>query len=439
MKKICSLLLALVCIVCLCGAGAPVNPFNVTGTNMIVSFPDDYVIFGQKGPMTDNAAAAGLNQEMINTGIAGMQELGTLLMAIQLDGYDHILVDSNFFEGTRNMQDFTKFCRESGKSDAELLASLEEMTVFREREKEIEDSVNDTMEIVTVNGEKYGYAVGHFDSGDGFGNQYLQEYVTVKNGRYIRFDMVINGEPHADQVQTLRDIIQSIAYTRGADSFLSEAFGTVNGAALIPWIVLGVAVIVGIVVLVVLLRIRRKKHPKPKKGTPQGEPFPQGGPYTPPAPQNPGQPYMTRQPYQAGPRPQDAPPPSQWQPGAPQNAGNTQQGAYTPPVVQRSESQPPVTPPQQPVSEQPAPQEPVVSAQPPRTEPVQTAPFYGQGTVPPQQPVAQPGQPTPQTPPTSPGQTDIVALMENLAELKRQGILSPEEYEYKKSELLRRL
>ena len=432
MKKICSLLLALVCIVCLCGAGAPVNPFNVTGTNMIVSFPDDYVIFGQKGPMTDNAAAAGWDKSMINNMVAAMREDGTLLFASQVDGYDNIYIGSDSYEESRGMQDFTKFCRESGKSDAELLAALEEAAVFRGTERKIKDYTNDGVEIATVNGEKYGYSMGHFV--DSVGEQYVLEYATVKNGKSIRFEMYISsGEPHADQVQTFRDIIQSIAYARGADSFLSEAFGTVNGAALIPWIVLGVAVIVGIVVLVVLLRIRRKKHPKPKKGTPQG------GPYTPPAPQNPGQPYMTRQPYQAGPRPQDAPPPSQWQPGAPQNAGNTQQGAYTPPVVQRSESQPPITPPQQPASEQPAPQEPVVPVQPPHTEPVQTAPSYGQSEVRPQQPLAQPGQPTPQTPPTSPGQTDIVALMENLAELKRQGILSPEEYEYKKSELLRRL
>lgn len=130
--------------------------------------------------------------------------------------------------------------------------------------------------------------------------------------------MYINGgEPHADQEDTFRKIIGSIGYTRGAAGFFSQAYWGINGAALLPWIILGAAVIAGIVVLIVLLRIRRKKHPKQKKDVPQG------APYTPPAPQNQGQPYGQGMPPYTTPQNQG----QQYQPVQPQ------QTSYEPPAA----------------------------------------------------------------------------------------------------------
>ena len=59
-----------------------------------------------------------------------------------------------------------------------------------------------------------------------------------------------------------------------------------------------------------------------------------------------------------------------------------------------------------------------------------------QTAIPPQAPVQQPVSPQE---PIGQTDTDVVKMLESLAELKRQGILTPEEYEMKKSELLRRL
>lgn len=415
MKKLGSMLLVLIFVVCLCAAAAPGNSFEVTGTNMVLQIPKDYVVFDQKGVAAGDAAAAGWDKPQIAEQIEFMQNVGTLLYAEQIDRFDTIYVDCDSFMGARDIQDFTKFCQTSGKNDEELIAALEEASYYKGPNAEIEDYINETAEIVTINGEKYGYSVGYYEGE--YGNQHVIGYSTVKNGKAICVEMYIDsGEPKDSQIQTLRNIIQSVGYTRGAAGFLSQFYSGINmtGAALLPLLILGVVVIAAVVVLIIFLRIRRKKHPKQKKEAQQGMPLSPNGSYTPPAPQ---QPYMPQDGYQ---KPQQSF--NGWEPIAPQ----TQTQPIQQPISQQAQT-PPVEPVPQPPIE---PQQPEIQQmQQPETPqmqpPVAPPPVY-----------EQPGAPPPQN---TAGQTDIVKLLENLAELKRQGVITPEEYEIKKAELLRRL
>lgn len=153
----------MVFIVCLCGAAAPAYSFEITGINMVISFPDDYVVFGQEGPMTDNAAAAGWDKESISQTASWLREDDILLYASQFDGYDNIYLDSSSYDTTLRMQDFTKYCAETDRSDAELLEALEEASTFRGANADITNYTNERAELVSVNGEKYGYSLGYFE------------------------------------------------------------------------------------------------------------------------------------------------------------------------------------------------------------------------------------------------------------------------------------
>lgn len=418
MKKIGSFLLILVLVLCLCAAAAP-GSYLVTGTDMVLKFPSDYVVFGQNGPMSGNEAAAGLTKADIDETVALMKQTATSLYATQIDQYDTIYIDSDSFAESRGMQDFTKFCKTNNEmSDKELLAKLEEATYLRGPNIAVEDYSSESMEIVTINGEKYGYAVGVFS--DETGEQYVLEYNTVKNGKAIRLEMYISsGAPHDDQVEAFRRIVQSIGYQRGADSFLSQyIFGT-NGAALIPWIVLGICVIAAAIVLAVLLRIRRKKHPKPAK---QQEEVSQ--------PQWQNQSGQVQNPYQ---EPQPQAQPQIWQQEV-QPQSPVQQPVTQPTMLSSiyGQASAPVTPAEPQQMQQTGTNwepEPPGAALGSVTASQQTA-------IPPQAPVQQPVSPQE---PIGQTDTDVVKMLESLAELKRQGILTPEEYEMKKSELLRRL
>ena len=423
MKKLCSIILVLFFVFFLCGAAAPQASYSVTGTNMVLRFPDDYVIYGQDGALSGNGGVMDWDKEEVDSLLDYMKENRILLYATQIDEYDEIYVDSASFAATRSMQDFTKFYENhSEMDDKELLSKLEEATYLRGPESVVENYTSKSMEVVTINGEKYGYAVGVFENE--FEERYVLEYDTVKNGKAIRLEMYTTGEPHEDQINAFRGIMETIGYTRGANGFLSQYILGTNGAALLPWIILGVCVIAAIVVLIILLRIRRKKHPK-IKGTAYE---PQGGPYS-PLPQYPPSlsTYEKSAPSQEPVYERPAPPQEQAVPPMYERPAPPQEQA-APPVYERP------TPPQEqappPMYERPTP--PQEQAPPP----VYERPTPPQEQAPP--PVYERPAP-PQERTTTPGEADVVKLLETLAELKRQGVLSPEEYEYKKNELLRRL
>ena len=442
MKKLCSIILVLFFVFFLCGAAAPQASYSVTGTNMVLRFPDDYVIYGQDGALSGNGGVMDWDKEEVDSLLDYMKENRILLYATQIDEYDEIYVDSASFAATRSMQDFTKFYENhSEMDDKELLSKLEEATYLRGPESVVENYTSKSMEVVTINGEKYGYAVGVFENE--FEERYVLEYDTVKNGKAIRLEMYTTGEPHEDQINAFRGIMETIGYTRGANGFLSQYILGTNGAALLPWIILGVCVIAAIVVLIVLLRIRRKKHPK-IKGTAYE---PQGGPYS-PLPQYP--PSLSTYEKSAPPQEQAAPhvyerptPPQEQAPPPVYERPTPPQEQAPPPMYERP------TPPQEqappPMYERPTPpqeQAPPPTYERPAPPQEQAAPSVYERPASPQEQVTPPvyGKPAPpQERTTTPGEADVVKLLETLAELKRQGVLSPEEYEYKKNELLRRL
>lgn len=426
MKKLCSIALAFLCVFLLCGAAAPQASYKVTGTNMVIKFPEDYVIYGQDGVLSSNGGAIGWSEEQIDALLDYMKDNQTLLYATQIDEYDEIYIDSDSFADSRSMKDFTKFCEaHSEMDDKELLSKLEEATYFRGPESVVENYTSKSMEVVTINGEKYGYAVGVFDNDDKEG--YVLEYDTVKNGKAIRLEMYTTGEPHEDQIDTFRGIMKTIGYTRGASGFPSQYILGTNGAALIPWIIFGIVVIAAIIILIIILHRWRKKHPKQKQAAAQENGWPNATQNAYQSPITYGEPYKTAEPPQTGAwkqapvrqTPYQTPPGAA--PGYGQNAVPQAQ-----PMPQTGQQSAPDSQPYTPVS-QPDPQ-------------TQTA--VGQTEDMPVNRSAQTAVPQTSDPAaTAPagGQVDIMEMLEKLSELKRQGILTPEEYEYKKNELLRRL
>jgi len=409
MKKTYFLIAILFLLAIFCGAASP-QSYSVTGTDMVMRFPNDYAVFGQNGQMND-VQVSGWTEADTDSLVDYMRDSGCLLYATQMDWYDEIYIDSDSYAESRSMQDFTQFCKKNtGKSDGELLNELAAAGFLRGPNTTIDGYMSETYELVTINGEKYGYAVGKFED-----EQYVVEYNTVKNGKAIRLEMYTSGAPHESQIGTLQEIVGSIAYTRGANGFLSQYMLGTNGAALISWIILGIVAIAAIIILIIILHRRRKKHLKQKQAEIQENGWPNATQNAYQSPVTYGEPYKTAEPQQTG----------VWQ---------------QTPVRQTSYQTPPT---------QPVPQ--------PQT-PSGVAPGYGQNAVPQAQPMPQTGQQSapgsqPYTPVSQPGpqtsdpaatapaggQVDIMEMLEKLSELKRQGILTPEEYEYKKNELLRRL
>lgn len=461
MKKAYFLIAILFLLTIFCGAASP-QSYSVTGTDMVMRFPNDYAVFGQNGQMND-VQVSGWTEADTDSQVDYMRDSGCLLYAIQMDGYDEIYIDSDSYAESRSMQDFTQFCKKNtGKSDDELLDELAAVGFLRGPDTTVDGYTSEVYKLVTVNGEKYGYAVGKF--GDG---QYVVEYNTVKNGKAIRLEMYTSGgTPHESQIGTLREIVGSIAYTRGANGFLSQYILGTNGAALLPWIILGIVVIAAVIILIVMLRKWRKKHPKQKQALPQENgqssmqqnaqqaSFTYGAPTEPPRTEEWQQkPIQQSPPYQqpqAGPQHVTGEYTQFRQPMggyAPQAQAQPEQPAsgyepYMPPASQETETQTQAGP-QHVAGEYTQPRQPMSGYAPQaQAQPQQPAsgyePYMPSASQETQTQAGQTAAPQTQDAPMG-GQMDMMEMLEKLSELKRQGMISPEEYERKKNELLRRL
>ncbi|MEA4853080.1 MAG: hypothetical protein VB082_02250 [Christensenella sp.] len=420
MKKIISVLLSIiVCLLILGTAGATSGVYELIEPSITLAIPQDYVVYDQKGVISGNANAAGKDQASIDDVTAWMRTDEFYLEAEQIDGYDNIDVCFDSYSETVGIKDLTQYVKSAGRSEKEILDELDTAINLRTANDTDYGYTNETCELLTINGETYAHSVGYFD--DEYGKQYVDEYHTVKNGKWIRIEMYINGNqaPTADQLNTMDSVMKSVAYKRGAAGFLSQAMFGMNGAMLLPFVVIGIVIIAAVIVLlVVLLKRRKKKHLAAQSAPSSGDSSapPQGrSPKPPIAPITPSSPVQ-----QAPIEPQ---PPVQQNP------------IQQVPVQQAPiESQPPVQ--QNPIQQVPVQQVPVVEEQP---SPALTQeshviqPVFKEDTPAQQQPPVQ-------QPPVQPEEEqDVYKLLEELSELRKRGVITEEDFRLKKKELLKRL